>query len=281
MLPYYLMLGLPLLIHLLYGGLGGKMSKQKKQSITMTVFFIILLAILMLRHRSVGADIQKYISMFRTTAKLPFNKIFQVFESEYSYFILNKIISLFTLDTQWFLVIMAVIAVIPVAVLYIKESENAILSISIFVIISNFAMLFSGLRQSIAVAIIVISYFFVKKKKPIWFVLFVLLAFTFHKSALVALLLYPFYHMNITRNKLLIFVPIIGAVLIFNRPIFEFLLDFLGEYGESYRYEETGAYTMIILFVLFVALSFIAPEERTLDKETKGLRGIEIGRAHV
>ena len=277
MLPYYIMLGVPVIMYILYGGTGGKIQKQqKKQAVVMTSFFIILLAILMLRHKSVGTDISTYIARFKYIARMSFDRIFEVFESERGYYVLNKIISIFTKNEQWFLVIMALISVIPVAVLYSKESENALLSISIFIIISNFAMLFSGLRQSVAIAIIVISYYFVKNKKPVWFILFVLLAFTFHKSALIALLLYPFYHMNITRKKLLFFIPVIGFVFVFNKPIFEFLLQFLGEYGEDYQYEETGAYMMIILFALFLLLSYIAPSEESLDKETIGLRGIAV-----
>ena len=75
-------------------------------------------------------------------------------------------------------------------------------------------------------------------------------------------------------RTLFIFVPIIGVVFVFNKPIFEFVLQFLGEYGENYSYEETGGYMMIVLFALFLLFSYIAPDESKMDKETIGLRNI-------
>lgn len=276
MLPYYLLLGIPVAISLLYGGITDKIKQQNKQKVVLYIFFAILLALLMLRHRSVGVDISNYLAMFNQTSRVSFEKLFKLHESEQGYFLLNKIISLFTTDTQWFLAIMAMVTVVPYAVFFIRKSENAVLSIAVFITLSNFSMLFSGIRQSIAIAIVLISYYFVKNKKLLWFIFFVLLAFTFHKSAIIALLLYPFYHMNITRNKLFIFAPITITILIFNKPIFEFLNQFMNELGYEYEYESTGAYMMIILFALFTLLSFIAPVEKTLDEETKGLRGIAV-----
>lgn len=276
MLPYYIMLGVPMAISLLYSSVSDKVKYQKKQRVTMSVFFIILLTMLVLRYKTVGIDIRNYLIMFDMTSEMSFSKIIEFYDGEWGYYILTKLISLVTTDEQWFIAIIAILTTVPLAVLYIKESENAMLSIAVFMTLSNFAMLFSGFRQSLALAIIAISYVFVKKKKLFWFVVFVAFAMMFHKSAFIAILLYPFYHMNITRNKLLIFVPITAAILIFNKPIFEFLNQFMNELGYEYEYKDTGAYMMIILFALFTILSFIAPVEETLDEETKGLRGIAV-----
>jgi len=56
-----------------------------------------------------------------------------------------------------------------------------------------------------------IAFIFVKNKKLIPFLLFVLLAITFHKSAIVTLLIYPFYHINITKGKIIALIPVVGA----------------------------------------------------------------------
>ena len=82
--------------------------------------------------------------------------------------------------------------------------------------------------------------------------------------------------MNITRNKLVIFIPITALILVFNKPIFEYLVQFMNELGYEYEYKDTGAFMMIILFVLFTILTYIAPVEDELDAETRGLRGIAV-----
>lgn len=276
MLPYYIMVAVPAILMMLFGRRSDKFSEEKKNKVVLLFFFGILLAILMLRHETVGVDTKNYLGKFKQASSFSFKELFEFYEEEQGYYLLNKIISIFSKNKQIFLAIIAIISLVPVAHLYMKNSENAMLTIATFLIVSNFSMLFSGLRQAIALAIVAISYKYIKEKKFWRFLLLVLLAFFFHKSALIALLLYPMYHMNITKPKLLVFIPIIGIVFVFNKPIFEFLLQFLGEYGENYSATETGAYMMIVLFAIFVFLSYFAPDDSKMDKETIGLRNIMV-----
>ena len=75
MTPYYFMLGLPLIISVLYGGNSNRIENKKKQRFILIVFFTILLLILSLRHRTVGADTVNYINMFFRNAKMSFSRI--------------------------------------------------------------------------------------------------------------------------------------------------------------------------------------------------------------
>ncbi len=276
MIPYYIMISVPIVVYLLYGGKNQYLNSEKKQKATLWAFFAILFLILALRHKSIGVDLSGYLRHFDSVRKLSFRQLFNAFEKERGYWILNKLIGLVTDNKQIFLTIMAIMTLFPIARLYLKESENALLTISIFLILPNFAMIFSGLRQAIAIALVVVSFKFVQEKKLFKFILIILLAVTFHNSAFIAFLLYPIYHMNITRNKFLAFIPFLVTILVYNKPIFEFLLESMGEFGEQYEYEETNAYTMIILFTLFVVFSYIAPQREQMDKNTIGLRNISI-----
>lgn len=276
MAPYYVMVAVPAILSLLFSGRTDKFSEHKKNKTVIWFFFGIVLFMLSLRGEKVGSDTPVYLYHFEKISRFSIEQIFEQYENEYGYYLLNKAISFFTKNNQIFLAIIAIICVAPVAHLYAKNSENAMLTIAIFIISSNFPILFSGLRQSIALAVVAISYKYIKEKKLWKFLLLILLAFFFHKSALVALLLYPMYHMKITKPKLFVFIPIIATVFVFNKPIFEFMIQFLGEYGENYSAKETGAYAMIVLFALFVLLAYIAPDESKMDKETIGLRNIMV-----
>lgn len=275
MVPYYVMVAVPTILSLLFSGRTDKFSAEKKNKVVVWFFFAFVLFFLMLRHETVGADIKNYLNRFKEVSNQTFKEIFTEYDSEYLYYVLNRMIGFFTSNKQVFLSIIAVICVIPVAKLYSK-SENALLTIAIFLIGSNFDMLFSGLRQSLAIAIVAISYKYIKEKKFFKFLLIVLVAFFFHKSAFIALLLYPVYHMKITRIKAALFVPVIGAVFVFRNQIFEYILQFLGEYGEQYELSETTGYAMIALFTLFLVFSYVVPNEENMDKETIGLRNIMI-----
>lgn len=276
MIPYYIMISVPVLIYMLYGGTNQYLNNEKKQKATLWAFFAILFLILALRHKSVGCDLPAYLSRFDSIRNFSFSQIFNAFEGERGYWTLNKLIGLFTSNKQIFITLMAIITLFPIARLYLKQSENALLTISIFLILPNFAMMFSGLRQAIAIALVAASFKYVKEKKLIGFIIIILLAMTFHTSAFIAFILYPLYHINITRNKFLASIPFIVAVFVYNKPVFEFLLEIMGEFGEQYEYEKTSAYTMIVLFALFVVFAYIAPQREQMDKNSIGLRNISI-----
>ena len=276
MVPYYVMVAIPAILSLLFSGRTDKFSAEKKNKVVTWFFFAILLVILMVRHEKVGVDIKYYVSMFKQASNFSWKEIFKFYEDEYGYYLLNKAIGVFTDNNQVLLGVIAIICIIPLACLYSRNSENAILTISIFLIISNFAILFSALRQAIAIAIVATSYKYIKEKKVLKFILIIVLAFFFHKSALIALLLYPIYHMNITKMKLLVLVPVIGFVFAFRNQIYVFMLQFLGEYGETYELSESSGYAMILLFALFLLLAYVAPDENKMDKETIGLRNMMV-----
>lgn len=74
---------------------------------------------------------------------------------------------------------------------YIKvQSKNLPLSLLIFMFGGFFAFSLSGMRQSIGVSIALYSIKYIYQKKPIRFVILILLASLFHTSALIFVLFY-------------------------------------------------------------------------------------------
>jgi hypothetical protein len=66
------------------------------------------------------------------------------------------------------------------------------------------------------------------------------------------------------------------AGFVFKTQIFNFLLGFMDEkYQETYsELSNTGAYSMVILFVLFSVFSFVILDEEKANKDVVGLRNI-------
>ena len=114
-------------------------------------------------------------------------------------------------------------------------------------------------------------------KKLLPFLIIVALAITFHLSAFMLFFMYPLYHIKITKNHLMVLVPILITIFVFNKQIFS-VLSFIIERYTNYdaTITKTNSYTMIILFVLFVIFAFLVPEEQNIDKETRGLRNFLI-----
>ncbi len=267
MIPFYLLVFIPLLIYLFFRG----GSAQQRSKRTLRIFFIILFVLLSLRHRSVGRDLQNYSYIFTSYSYQSWNEILKLVEPAYA--ILNKIILMLTDDFQWLLVVVAFITILPIAKHYIKYSEDPVLTIMLFVTMSTFIMMFSGLRQAIAISLGVIAFEFTSSRKLLPFILIVGLAVLFHTSAFMLFFMYPLFHAKITTKWLWFVVPGMTLVYIYNKQIFGFLVKFLHNtrYGGS-DIMPTGAYAMVILLSFFAVYSFLIPDESKLDARTIGLR---------
>lgn len=276
MIPYYLLVGVPTVMALLFTDAQDLERGRKHRRIIIGTFFAILFLILALRSESVGVDLKIYLPQYASIGRTPWSDIFERFsETEPAFVALNKIIAGITMSNkQWFLCAIAAICTLAFARLYSRESENALLTLSIFLVLPTFPMLFSGLRQAVAIALVVPAYIFTREKKLIKFLITVVLATLFHTSAILVLIMYPVYHMKIKRSTLIIVLPVLALVFAFNREIFGLLQPLLGDEYKDYVITETGSFTMLILFVLFAAFSYIAPRDRALDRETVGLRNL-------
>ena len=276
MLPYYLLAFIPPTIS--YFFCSREQDKKRRITFAIVLFFAGFICLLACRDLSIGVDNSTYKSMFELNSKLSLEEIFKNSKIEQGYALLNKIVSIISENYQFFVAIVAIISVIPIAIMYVKESESSVLTLALFLTTGIFSMYFSGLRQIIAMAFVVPAYYFTKNKKPIWFIVTVALATLFHQSAFIMLIFYPVYRTKITTKKFLFIIPAVLIGYIFNAQIFTLLLKFMGERYED-RYgvvESTGAITMIILFALFVVYSYFIVDENKFSSDDFGLRNILI-----
>lgn len=272
MWPYVVLITLPMIVqHVKIKG-SNLISSNNRNKVSMKLFWFLLLVLLMIRHKDVGRDLLNYERIFTLISNHDWTYALQR-SSEPAYNILNKCISLLTSNFQWIIVITSILSVYFVAKTYINDSEDTSLSIAIFITMSNFIMLFSGLRQSIAISLGFLAYELTKEKKLILFLVVVCIAMLFHTSAFMLFIMYPIYHKRITKKDLILIVPILTVVWSFNKQIFVNLSSILMSFT---RYEavlsSTGAVTMLILFSIFAIYSFVITKESKIDDEINGLR---------
>ncbi len=267
MFAYYLLVTIPFL--------GFLFDKKKRGVAFLSIFFIGLFLLLSLRSMDVGTDLKNYKIMFDSFSEMSWVEIFTK-DYEVGYALLNKLVAAFHGSFHAVLVIIAFITVFPFWFLYKEESDYPILIMALVLSVFPFSMLFSGLRQMIAIALVVPAYLATRKRNFLSFILIVILAYLFHQSAIAILALYPIYHIKVKPSWMLLIVPTVLVVLIFNQQIFKLIISLVNErYADSYgEIKDTGSYTMIVLFSVFLAFCFIAPDEKKIDRETQGLRSI-------
>lgn len=271
MIVFYILLLVPMLIqHVMVGS--RKIDYKKKNNISLFAFFLILLLLVMLRHESVGSDTRNYANIFEKISRMSWEDLGkESLEVGFLYF--NKAISLISKEPQFFFAVTAVVVIAMIYPTYRRLCEDPSLTIAIFCIMSTFVMMFSGIRQMIAIGIGFIAYEFTRKRKLIPFIVCVILAMIFHTSAFMLVFMYPLYHVKITKKWLIAVIPIMTLIFVFNKQIFTSIAVILERYTKyDASMAETGAYTIIILFAFFSIFAFLIPEESKMDKETIGLR---------
>lgn len=281
MLVYGVVIALTLFVYLFANDL--HYTKREVDRITIVFFFTAYLLLLCLRDYSVGVDTYGYVEEYEYTRLLGWGAAMDYGDEEIGFKIFRMIVQCFG-GARLFVSIAAILIVVPVMYLYQKEAEGSIICISFFLISLLFEMFFSGMRQSIAIALGVPAYYLVKKKSLFKFLLIVALACSFHKSAIVLLALYPAYHLRITKIWLWAIIPAMVFVVWQNEFFLDLIFKLAGkEYTDGYSYltGDSGQLKLMILFVMLAIYSYVIFDEKLAGKEEMGLRNILLMAAFI
>ncbi len=275
MIPYFILIALPLLVRMI--GTSYRFTSEKKllyetRAGSIDVFMFIFLLLLAFRGLQCGVDTKQYLRLFNEYSAQNVSQLLSSYDHEFGYKLLNRLVGLVGGSYRMLLIITSVICVVPLWYFYKRESQNQLLTIALFLTVAPYMMYFSGIRQAIAISLGIPAWYAAKNKKLWLFVVMVLLAMQFHLSAFMLFLLYPLYHMNITKKWLWFVVPCMVAVFIFRSVVFTVLSRlFWNEYSAI---QETGATTILLLLVLFGLYSYILADEDKMDRNAIAMRNI-------
>lgn len=243
MAPFYI-----LSVFLLLGAL----IKPAKQKFYFYTSFSILFVLLAFREYSVGTDTEHYLFAFERIVNEQ-----QVF-MEFSWVYLNELIISLGGDFRYVLVCSSLLVLVPVFYVIKKTSVNPMLSIFLYFTLYIYFSSFNITRQMIAVSIVFIGVsFIVKNRKPWLYFLLVLLAATFHTSALLAL---PLIFVNKVTDRIGVYISamllsmVIG--LFFISPIAGEISGLLG-YDTYLLSRNLGNLTGNALFLIILNTFFI------------------------
>ena len=278
MLPYFIMVGVPTFLSICLSQI--KIEKSKADRIVTDVFFAIWFLLLLLRSIHVGSDMLNYKLQFRVYSSFSWERLFRGIldgELEAGYVLISKAVHLFTRSFRVMLAVCTVISVAPIWWLYRKEGKMGALLIVMFLNVAPFTMYFSGLRQAMAMAFVLPCFKYCKENSFWKFLFVVFVAYLFHGSALILLLLYPIYHVDLRKQfYILFFIPVFFVIFVNNEAIFRFLILFTGKYADEYvdGIKQTGAISVTLLLLALLIYCFIIPDVKKLDKEFVGLRNV-------
>lgn len=247
--------------------IGGSDAEKRQSAFFVAVASFFLILILGFRSEYNGLDLHNslgtgYFYFYDIINKDSFLEILQNFGKkkyanfEIGFVLFCKFIGTLCSNHQIMLFASALVSVVPVGYYIYKNSKNAWLSMMVYTALPFFGpAYFSAIRQGIAIGFVVYSYELIKRKKLIGFILVILLASTFHSSAIVTLVAYPMYHFRMDRESLMIGgLVILGAVFLLRIPLFLVLARIVDEDAQMTASSAVNLFLLLtFLYILCVA----------------------------
>lgn len=217
-----------------------------------TISFIVFLSLLLLsalRSYYVGTDTANYL----------FNNIEQGNLARYLSEPLSYVLMLYSPNHEFFIFAQSVIVLLPLFIIHTKF-EKPYLIIFLYYILGFYFFSFNVSRQMIAAAFVLLSLVYYLRKNWILYIFNVIIAFGFHNSSIVALIL-PLCDHFLKLNRTVVYIVllstfIIGLVVsvqvlsIFSPIIGSYIEYIMGEHAEVSRF----SLNRLLLNIFFVII---------------------------
>ena len=253
-------------------GLSGLMSKVNTQNRLVKLLLVIIPPVFLATFRyNIGYDYGSYIWGYNNSFDITYESIIEGYEvgDPIAYYLITKFATVFHSDLA-FLMILAILSLIPGVSYILREwDDKNIQPMVIFIFLfSPFIFSFSACKQGIALSILMFSLKYVYDRKPIKFALCVAVAFLFHSTAIVFLLVYFFLNNRGDLSTLKKMLIVVGCLLVIIN--LQWVLgNIMGGRYEAYAIDSVEGrnrtfwlYTLITFIFLLFRTKLVAIDKR-------------------
>lgn len=250
-------------------------SRGKAFLIICTIFAIVVMGF---RDASVGADTSNYGRIYENMQQYDTFKSFaeskNLFEngfllSESGFYACSWVLSRFFPHYRFLILAVSITVGVCIARFTWKNSKDYTISLISFVCLGMMTFCMSALRQSLSMAICLLSYEYAKERKFFRFLFVVLIAVLFHRSAAVFLIVYFVYYLRFNWKSLAIGTFVLSLLFVFADELTVFYDDLTGEdYALAETFDSGGLFVVLIYVLCIVAAIMINGKMRTDRKET-------------
>lgn len=214
----------------------GKLSVGIVKHTNNTKYLFVLLSLVLilvagLRYR-VGTDYPAYYKGFLSYAEDFWNSLKDLDEPGYR--LLCYILAFFTKEPAVSIFFASLVTLgISLTVIY-KHTDKILLAILFFVFLGCWHNSFNAVRQSMAATVAFCGFQFARDKKFVKYLLIILIAFLFHRSAIIMLPLYFLINNNIKIKNILLLIAATVVVLL----SYEYIMPMIGALTEQVYSDE-------------------------------------------
>ncbi|MCI8421655.1 MAG: EpsG family protein [Clostridia bacterium] len=234
-------------------------AEKKDKGTYMIIAMIVMMVLAMFRGISVGSDTNEYHKIFINVISNP--DYANITRFELGYIFLNKLVGKFTTNPQGIIICSAMIYY-PVYIWFLrKHSKNYSISLLFFYLMC-FGSTLNILRQELAIAFLLIAYDRLINKKIITSYFWIIIAFLFHKSAILFIIIPILPYIRFSKI-LAIILAVLVIILTATNGFFRFVEIIAPQYShyfDSQMYSGTGSLSITYLVmrnVIFFVLIFM------------------------
>lgn len=245
------------------------LNQRKKDLFFLSIIFLQFTFLAWQRDYSVGQDTIAYYQGFQRFSD---KSLFALFPSEWEpgYVLYNWVVAQLGFDYHYYLLFTAVFIYYSFLRFVYKYSKNVWLSVVVFIAFSWYFVSLHVLRQFMAISIILYSYKYLLNRNLIKFILLVLLASSFHTSAILFLATYPLCNREIHAGIFgLVFTASFFLALIFGKILMIFLM-FSDKYAAVYLNNDSAGtgYSMLLVLTIIMVIGLIL-KPKILTRKSK------------
>lgn len=247
---------------LLFGIILGLVNNRKVNALFVIVMSLQLIIINGLKHVNVGTDTQRYLKRFMAISeeeKIDFRN------PEVGYDLLQKLLISININFNQFLLLISIFIYVLLGYMIYKYSRNLLISYLAFYGLGFLTFTFTGIRQSIAVLLVLFSYKYIIERNFKIYIILTLLATLVHSSAIIAVPMYYIAHIKWSRFKVLFLAIIMSLSYLLRYRIGGYLTvlyydDTASGILEKYQVSEgIGGTALLIGLILLMGLIIYNP----------------------
>lgn len=219
----------------------GSFTGLKPKTLGLYLFFLIVL--LGLRSSEIGADTARYIEYYGYVDK-------STGHMEEGWNLLSRLCKYFGLSAYMFNLIIASLTLSIIGYVIRQQEQKTIIGLSMFLLYSLgfYFLMFNGMRQLFAGAIVFLAFYLLEKKKNWKIILLVILfASIFHTSALITIPVIFLPKMRLEFNRILLLLGLSFVIgIVANDTFFIFLARSYAHDVYTYGFRDSFAYALTV-----------------------------------
>lgn len=264
MLPYLLLLAFVAGLGLL---LCERNPSREKDAFFLCLVSVILVLFSAARAETVGIDYgvyRDYFDQVRAGGWAFLAGPENPYRVEFGFSLLNYLVSLVSGDAHVFMAAAAALMVGMAAVVLYRDCAIPWLGMFVFISFNFFGNTLSFIRQSLAIGIFLFAIRYLQSRRPLPYLLIVLLASSFHKSMLLLIPVYFLAQIPVSWKSVGGYTAAAALVLFFSWPLFTFVTQFVyqgyaSEKGLYFMNGRSWQTALIPVLTLFAALVMKKP----------------------